>query len=219
MKQQRPNMGKLGRGFTLLELILALSLTGLLLSMLSAGVYTVVSNWRRETTTLDDTLDKSLVLLQVERALLAAVPHSYIDLERVSRFIYFEGSEHEIRFVSMVSPQRRTGLTAWRLVSTPGEGVMLALTPAFSDNPDDRFEALDLQPLLPGYEVELRYLVQRNPQRKEWLDEWVGRDMQSLPIAVLVRFVPDDDQEQTLEIVAPVKAWRHDQIDPTIPVT
>jgi general secretion pathway protein J len=207
------------RGFTLLELILALSLTGLLLGMLSAGVYTVVSDWRRETTTLDDTLDKSLVLLQVERALLAAVPHSYIDLERVSRFIYFEGSEHELRFVSMVSPQRRTGLTAWRLLSDRGDGVQLALTPAYSDNPDDRFETLDLQRLLPGYEVQFRYLVQRNPQRKEWLDTWIGRDMQSLPLAVLVRFVPLDDQETALEIVAPIRAWRHDQIDPTIPVT
>jgi general secretion pathway protein J len=219
MKYPHRKTGTRIQGFTLLELILALSLTGMLLSMLSAGVYTVVSDWRRETTTLDDTLDKSLVLLQVERALLAAVPHSYIDLERVSRFIYFEGSEHELRFVSMVSPQRRTGLTAWRLVSEPEAGVMLALTPAFSDNPDDRFEEIDLQPLLPGYTLELRYLVQRNPQRKEWLDEWTGSEMQSLPIAVLVRFVPDDDQEQVLEIVAPIKAWRHDQIDPTIPVT
>lgn len=207
------------RGFTLLELLLALSLTGLLLGMLSAGVYTVVSDWRRETTTLDTTLDKSLVILQIERALLAAVPHSYIDLERLSRFIYFEGSANELRFASMVSPQRRTGLTAWRLLSTPGEGVQLALTPAFSDNPDERLEELQPQVLLPGYEIQFSYLVQRNTERKEWLDEWVGSDMQSLPIAVLVRFVPDDGQSEVLEIVAPIRAWRHDQIDPTIPVT
>ncbi len=207
------------RGFTLLELLLALSLTGLLLGMLSAGVYTVVSDWRRETTTLDTTLDKSLVILQIERALLAAVPHSYIDLERLSRFIYFEGSANELRFASMVSPQRRTGLTAWRLLSTPGEGVQLALTPAFSDNPDERLEELQPQVLLPGYEIQFSYLVQRNTERKEWLDEWVGSDMQSLPLAVLVRFVPDDGQTEVLEIVAPIRAWRHDQIDPTIPVT
>jgi len=207
------------RGFTLLELLLALSLTGLLLGMLSAGVYTVVSDWRRETTTLDTTLDKSLVILQIERALLAAVAHSYIDLERLSRFIYFEGSANELRFASMVSPQRRTGLTAWRLLSTPGEGVQLALTPAFSDNPDGRLEELQPQVLLPGYEIQFSYLVQRNTERKEWLDEWVGSDMQSLPLAVLVRFVPDDGQTEVLEIVAPIRAWRHDQIDPTIPVT
>ena len=207
------------RGFTLLELLLALSLTGLLLGMLSAGVYTVVSDWRRETTTLDTTLDKSLVILQIERALLAAVAHSYIDLERLSRFIYFEGSANELRFASMVSPRRRTGLTAWRLLSTPGEGVQLALTPAFSDNPDERLEELQPQVLLPGYEIQFSYLVQRNTERKEWLDEWVGSDMQSLPLAVLVRFVPDDGQTEVLEIVAPIRAWRHDQIDTTIPVT
>jgi len=208
------------QGFTLLELIVSLSLTAMLLGMLSAGVYSVVNDWQRETSGLDDSLDKALVLLQLERALMSAFPHSYIDQERLSKLVYFEGSEHELRFVSAVSPQRDAGLTAWRLVSSRENGVELMLTPAFTDNPDDRFERLTLQPLLPGYEAEFRYLLQSNAEEKEWLSEWAGDQKQSLPLAVQIVFSPleANGRDQVLEIMAPVKAWRHEEIDPVTTV-
>jgi prepilin-type N-terminal cleavage/methylation domain-containing protein len=204
------------RGFTLLEVLLSLALTALLLGLLSAGTYSVVSEWQRETSSLDRHLDESLVLLQLERALLAAFPHSYVDPERLARFVYFQGGEHELRFVSVVSPQRRTGLTAWRLVSDAEHGVQLALTPAFGDNPDVRFETLDLQSLLPRYEAEFHYLWQRSPEEKEWLDTWDGTQRQSLPIAVQVILTPIDAEGDAgrLDIVAPIKSYRHIEIEP-----
>src|SRR5690606_7326149 len=103
---------------------------------------------------------------------------------------YFEGTARELRFVSAVSPQRRTGLTAWRLNSDAQRGIELALTPAFGDNPNDRFESVDLQTLLPGYEAEFRYLWQRNTEEKEWVDSWEGAERLSLPIAVQVKLTP-----------------------------
>ena len=207
------------RGFTLLELLIAMALTALLLGMLSAGVYAVVNDWQDETGKLDATLDKTLVVLQIERALLAAFPHSYIDSERLSRHVYFEGDETALDFVSAVSPQRSAGLAAWRLYSDD-TGVMLKLTPAFADKPDARLEELDATPLLPGYRASFRYLLQRNPDEKEWLDEWRGAEQQSLPLAVHVVLTPlDRDLElPDLEIVAPIRSWRHSDIEPVIPV-
>ena len=60
------------QGFTLLELIVSMTLTALLLGMLSAGMYSVVNDWTRQTDGLDQAIDKSLVLLQIERAMEAA---------------------------------------------------------------------------------------------------------------------------------------------------
>lgn len=212
-----PSSFRRQRGFTLLELLLSLALTALLLGVLSAGTYTVVSEWQRETSGLERQLDEALVLLQLERALFAAFPHSYIDRERLARFVYFQGTQRELRFVSAVSPQRRAGLTAWRLASDPQRGVELALTPAFGDNPDFRFEMLDLQRLLPGYEAEFRYLSQRSVEEKEWLDTWDGMQRQSLPIAVQIKLTPldRDSEAPTLDLVAPIKSHRHLDIAPT----
>lgn len=207
------------RGFTLLELVLSMTLTAMLLSLLSAGVYAVVNDWKDETSVLDESLDKALIMLQLERALQAAVAHSYIDEERLARMIYFHGAETGLSFVSVVSPQRAQGLTAWRLQSG-SEGIFLSLTPAFSDNPDTRFETLEPQPLLPGYEASFRYLLQRGDDSKEWLDAWEGSEMQSLPVAVQIVLTPRErgGNEQTLEILTPIHAWRHDDIEPTLPV-
>lgn len=218
MKPTRHSMPNLNavRGFTLLEMMLSMTLTALLLGMLSAGVYAVVNDWQDETSGLDATLDKTLVVLQLERALLAAFPHTYVDNERLSRHVYFEGGEGTLNFVSTVSPQHRTGLTAWQLVSDNEQGLMLKLTPAFADNPTERFEALESVQLLPGYRATFRYLLQRNPDEKEWLDEWSGAEQQSLPLAVHVLLTPLDDDADApeLDIVAPIRSWQHVEIVP-----
>lgn len=207
-------------GFTLLELMLAMGLSALLLGMLSAGVYAVVNDWRRETSVLDVTLDKALVVLQLERALMAAFPHTYMDNERLSRFVYFQGTENELSFVSAVSPQLQPGLTAWRLQSDDSDGLELTLTPALSDNPDVRFDVLTPLSLLPDYAAEFHYLLQRNSEEKEWLDSWDAAELQSLPLAVHIVLTPLDDSSgnEILEIVAPIKTWRHEEIDPVVPL-
>lgn len=207
------------RGFTLLELMLAMALTALLLGMLSAGVYSVVNDWQDEASGLDTMLDKALVVLQLERALVAAFPHSYVHPVRLSRHIYFNGDDTALDFVSAVSPQRSGGLAAWRLY-TDDEGLMLKLTPAFADSPDARLDDLDAVNLLPGYRASFRYLLQRDTEEKEWLDAWSGEERQSLPLAVHIVLSPTDAEsgEPELEIVAPIRAWRHIQIQPVVPL-
>lgn len=205
------------QGFTLLELVIAMTLTAMLLGMLSAGMYSVVNDWERENTGLDDTLDKALVVLQLDRAIQAAFPHSYIDLERVSRFIYFDGTEDSVGFASAVSPQRQGGLMVWQLDSDD-EGVSLKMTPAFADDPRPRLEEIDASTVLPGYSLQVRYLVQRDIDSKEWLDEWQGDERQSLPLAVHLVLTPDDGaaDSEVLEIVAPIRVWRSQDIEPII---
>lgn len=214
---QAPNSHKRQQGFTLLELLLSMTLTALLLGMLSAGVYAVVNDWQDESAGLEEELDRALVLLQVERALQGAFPHSYIHPERLSNFVYFHGDESGLSFVSTVSPQRQSGLTAWHLSSQDDDGVWLRLTPAYSDNPDARLEEAEPVLLLRGYRLRARYLVSRGIDEKLWLDEWPAEEMQSLPLAVSLQWIPDDPELDTLEVLAPIRANRHEEIEPTLP--
>jgi general secretion pathway protein J len=206
------------RGFTLLEIVIAMTLTAMLLGMLSAGLYSVVNDWKRETSTLDSGLDQALSVLQLDRVLQAAFPHTYVDPERLARFVYFQGEADGVSFVSTVSPQRESAMMAWQLISSRDDGVQLKLTPAFSDNPNERLDALEPVALLPHYTAELRYLVQKNSDTKEWLDKWDGTERQSLPIAVHIKFTPIDQnsKEQVLEIVAPIRVWRNPDIEPLL---
>ena len=204
-------------GFTLVEIILSLGLTALLLGLLSSGVYIVADDWNRNSDVLDKSLDQALAVLQVDRALHGAFPHSYTNFDTLGREIYFHGEDDYLSFVSAVSPQRSPGLTVWEMYSVADEGVYLSLVPAFSDNPTQRLSESEPLLVLGNYTAEFSYLYQDLNENRLWIDEWLGEEQLSLPLAVYVHFVPERDFEdvnEELEIVARIKNNQHRSIRP-----
>ncbi len=198
-----------------MEIILALGLTALLLGLLSTGVYIVADDWNRNSDVLDESLDQALAILQIDRALHGAFPHSYTNIETLGREIYFHGEDDYLSWVSTVSPQRSPGLTVWEMYSVEDEGVYLSLVPAFSDNPEERLSDSEPMLILKNYSAEFSYLYQDLNESKLWTDGWLGNEEQSLPLAVYVRFVPSrdyQDQAEELEIVARIKNNQHRSI-------
>ncbi|PCJ27745.1 MAG: hypothetical protein COA96_02525 [SAR86 cluster bacterium] len=205
------------RGFTLVEVILALALTAMLLALLSTGVYIATQDWNRNSAVLDESLDEALVILQIDRALHGAFPHSYTNEETLAREIYFLGEDDYISWVSSVSPQRNPGLTVWEMYSVADEGVYLTLVPAFSDNPTERLSLTEPRLILKNYTLEINYLYEDINESKLWADEWIGEEELSLPLAVYVHFIPVDgleEDKQELEVVARIKSNQHRSIRP-----
>ena len=206
-------------GFTLIEVILALSLTTLLLGLLSTGVFIVAEDWNRNTDVLDATLDESLAVLQIDRALQGAFPHSFTNTETLSRQIFFTGEDDYLSWVSTVSPQRSPGLTTWELFSVEDEGVYLALAPAFSDDPSERLEQTEPRLVYPGHSVEFSYLYEDLDESLVWNQEWEGQEQLSLPLAVHARFTPFDnsgDSGYAAEILARIRNNQHRSIRPNL---
>jgi general secretion pathway protein J len=205
-------------GFTLVEIILSLGLTALLLGLLSSGVYIVADDWNRNSDVLDRSLDQALAVLQIDRALQGAFPHSYTNFDTLGREIYFHGEDDYLSFVSAVSPPRSPGLTVWEMYSVADEGVYLSLVPAFSDNPTQRLSESETILVLENYTAEFSYLYQDLNENRLWIDDWLGEEQLSLPLAVYVHFVPERDFEdvnEELEIVARIKNNQHRSIRPT----
>ncbi|MCH2356713.1 MAG: prepilin-type N-terminal cleavage/methylation domain-containing protein [Pseudomonadales bacterium] len=201
-------------GFTLIEVMLALALTGMLLGLLSTGVYIVAEDWNRNSDSLDANLDDAVAILQIDRALQGAFPHSYTNEDTLTRQIYFTGEDDFVSWVSAVSPQRTPGLTAWELFTVDDEGVYLALAPAYSDNPAERLSESEPQLILPGYAAEFSYLYEELDESKRWRDDWEAEEYLGLPLAVYVRFEPDDRDREVLEIVARIRSNEHRSIRP-----
>ena len=201
-------------GFTLIEVVLAMGLTTLLLGLLSTSVFIVAGDWNRNSNSLDESLDLSLALLQVDRSLHGAFPHSYTNEETLNRQIYFTGENDSLSWVSTVSPQRLPGLTAWELSVVPGEGIYLKLAPAFSDNPSLRLNESNPVLLFPGYDLELSYLYEELDQNKVWTDRWEAQDLLSLPLAVYARLVPNIEINDEFEIIARIRNSEHRSIRP-----
>jgi general secretion pathway protein J len=172
-------------GFTLLEVLIAMTLSVVLLAIVTAGMRTVVDEWQdRSTGPFEDKVDTSLILLQLEQALLGSTPHSYIDQDTLEQNVFFVGTEDTVTWVSSISPQARQELTAWQLTGTEREGVYLRSTPAYADNPTERLENRTGSLILPDYELNVSYLELDEIERPEWLEEWDGVEYQILPMAV-----------------------------------
>ena len=205
---------KANNGFTLIEVILALGLTSLLLGLLSTSVFIVASDWNRNSRNLDDNLDEALAVLQIDRALHGAFPHSFTNEETLSRQIFFTGEKDYLAWVSTISPQRSPGLTTWELYSVSGEGVYLGLVPAYSDNPSVRLEQSSPTLLFPDYDIEFSYLYEELEEDKVWTDQWEARDLLSLPLAVHMRLIPYDTSLEGVEVLARLRNNEHRTIRP-----
>lgn len=206
-----------GRGFTLLEIMIALSLTAMLLTMLTAGMYGVIRDWDNNAQGLEDTLDETVAILQLERALQGAFPHSYRDPDTLARHVFFAGEASALSWVSTVSPQRDAGLTAWRLYDEPGTGVFLQLAPALSDNPQQRLQDAEPRLLLADYSLEFRYLFEDLEFERRWRDEWDGTELMALPMAVhiLLRPARVSGATEDLDVVAPIRTVEHRNLTPS----
>jgi len=203
------------KGFTLVEIILALALTAMLMGLLSTSVYIISEDWNRNADQLDENLDEALAILQIDRALHGAFPHSYTNEETLTREIYFHGEDDYLSWVSTVSPQRNPGLTVWEIYSVNDEGIYLSLVPAFSDHPEERLSTAEPQLILENYTLEIQYLYQDLNESQQWADEWLGDEEQSLPLAIYVHFIPLDefeDDKEELELVARVRNNAHRSI-------
>ncbi len=198
-------------GFTLVEVILALSLTALLLGLLSTGVYIVAGDWNRNSNVLDNELDTALALLQIDRAFQGAFPHSYTNRDLLSREIFFQGEDDRLQFVTTVSPQRTPGLTAWEIAASE-EGIELRMVPAFSDNPEERLADQQPRLILPNYDVQFAYLYENFNDNFVWRDDWRGDDALSLPLAIYARFESFDGDDDFVEILTRVRTPAHRQI-------
>jgi type II secretory pathway pseudopilin PulG len=208
-------------GFTLLELLIALTLSTFVMLTLAIGMNIVFNEWTRSSHRLDESLDKVLVLLQIERALEGAFPHTYKDQDENKNYIFFEGEEEQLAWVSTVSPGRQAGLTTWQLLPDEKEkGVQIRIVPAFASDPTERLEEnATIVTALEGYQATFEYLYvdDKIEEDTKWVDEWSAKKRQALPHAVRVRLENEGEGEDSLEIVATIMAHYHEKFRPVKP--
>ena len=174
------------RGFTLLELLVALAIVGALLALALGSLRVGLAAWRQG----DDRAEAHAHLRSLSellaRSVAAAFPYRQSGAEGGEPQIQFKGEAGRVSFVTLAppfplaAPVTFTAVTFARLEGDrPGLAVREKALPNL--DPFEEAEPLFLDPAVT--EVEFRYL----PPDGDWTDTWDGAEKKELPRAVQIR--------------------------------
>ncbi|MCP5407558.1 MAG: prepilin-type N-terminal cleavage/methylation domain-containing protein [Chromatiaceae bacterium] len=201
-------------GFTLLELLLAISLSALLLSVLAYASSTISTQWSRQNDLLQDDVELALYLLRLERSLQGMYPYTYRREGETQSLLLVKGSEDSLTWVSTLSPGRMGMLNVWRLRNSEA-GILLDRAPLAGGFSEETMNWGGVE-RVPGFAaIKIRYAsVSKIDKHLEWIDKWPsqseGGTAKELPRAVHIAFYRQkqvaQEQHADLDLMALIKA-------------
>ena len=187
----RQRIRRSGAGFTLVELLVALTLLGLLSGLVFGGFRFGVRAWERVDAHVDHASEIQWAQAFLRRRLSEAAPVRPATKQR-NRPVLFEGTSTTLAFVTVLAVHGEVGghsVLKLDLRRRDGAGALiLGWAPHRFDAEDLGVQELDERVLIDGVErVEFAYFGRADPEqaRPDWRDEW--RDAERLPRLVRIR--------------------------------
>ena len=190
-----------GRGFTLVEVLLAISIAAAVLVVVFGGLRVGLAAWQKgeaRSARLDHARGVGVLL---ERALDGAFPYRFTPDQAHEPRILFDGRADRLTFATLAPPFPAPVLIAFAAVSVSTEGTGLTLRQQVLPN---RLALEQLAPTLvdPATRaVRFRYLGE---EPGAWQDEWDMRQEDTLPRAVEITLVTGNAAPQVLRV--PIRA-------------
>jgi len=198
------------RGFTLVEVVIALTIMATLLVVLFAGLRVGLTAWQRGDQR-SQALERARSVNQVVTQTLAGTyPYQAAASGREPARLLFEGEPERVAFATTVPPLPSVdpvAFTAVTLAMTSGAQGGLALTQKVLPN-DKPFDPALRPVFVDGAvtRIRFRYLKER---KGEWTDRWDAANEKALPVSI----------EVTLTIVQAGRAVEQPPLIVSVPVT
>ena len=186
------------RGFTLLELLVALLLLSLVFLLLTSGLHFGTRAWKQEEP--NSTSEVATVQHLLRRVLSEARPVMIESTPNVRRHVFFDGSQNFVRLIAPVPEHLGVGgfyEVALYLTDGGGSGNRLEMswrlfrgaeTSSGPQNQERRVALLDNVA-----DLQFAYFGNLRPQDPpQWFDEWQG--LASLPALIRMRVTLSDGE-------------------------
>ena len=175
------------RGFTLMEVMIALTIVATLLVISFAGLRVGLAAWQRGDER-GQVLERSRSVNQIiTRTLGSAFPYQTAAIGRETAKLLFEGAPDRVAFVTSVPPfpgADPIAFTAVTLGLSKGEAPGLALTQKALPN-EKPFDPALTPVFVDGVVTSVRFRYLKD-SKGQWTDQWDGASEKVLPLSIEV---------------------------------
>jgi len=229
-KQVKPHVGT--SGFTLLEMVVTLTILGFILLIIFGAFRLGLSAWEKGESSGQEYQKVRAVSQLLSQQLKSMVPYKIKTEKAEGDYLAFEGRSHSLKFVSAVSirakqPEgfvyatyafREGGNEGGRLVVY--EQRVLIKKNFFEEEPDEESGV----PMIEGIsEIQFEYYREEDPAKNEnggWLEEWNAKEEKELPRAVRITVTYKNGQSEKealpTTLLASVSANRFEDMRSTL---
>jgi len=199
------------RGFTLLELVIALTVLAMIAGSVAAGIRLAVGSIERGEAVTRDAARLRAVVEIFERALMSADPLPIPVGDNTTA--YFAGEEKSIRFLTAGAPSAVHGggsclISFFEREGGEGSGIAVATASPFRDGGAEGWDGTEKARILVPGGGELAFSYSGGPTEEgawEWVSAWDLKETGRLPAAVRVEFsVPSPSGSRKTAVVVPV---------------
>jgi len=174
------------RGFTLLEVLIAISIVGALLVIAFGGMRVALAAWRQGETRVEAHQHIRAVAYTLTRALGAAYPYRATQGLSPEAVVLFDATDKKLEFVTQSPPlplQAPIAFTAVAIALEEGEQPGLVIRERAMPNRDPFTEGTVVMRDPSVTSLAFSFLNEDG----SWVDSWNGQDTKTIPQAVQLR--------------------------------
>lgn len=212
-------------GFTLMEVLISLTVLGFILLIIFGGFRLGLSAWERGESIKEEHQTARVISQMISRQVRSAVPYKVNTKQPEGDYLAFEGKPRSMRFVSSlpIRGNRTEGLvyTIYQFEEDgDGSGRLVLYEQRvlnrnfFEEEPKKENKHI----LMEGVSKLLfEYYQEGEPskdQSEEWVEEWSAKEKKELPegVKVTITFREPAGREFTLSLLLPIFARKFEEV-------
>jgi general secretion pathway protein J len=205
-------------GFTLVEVMITLTVLGFILLMISGTLRLGISSWERGESTRDEYQKLRIISQLISQQMKSAVPYKIKTQQAEGDYLAFDGKLQKVRFISTL-PMRGNHPGGWvyaiyEFKEGGREGGQLVLYEQrvlnknfFEADPEEELAV----PLLEGVSsVRFEYYREEDSEKSQsggWVEEWNAKEERELPRMFRMTILQKKDEKTEKELPITLEAF------------